>query len=359
MTTARDDSELANAQPGFVGTVRCQIEKLFQRHEPQYYEMGLLLLLANVIRDSTVAFGLSADEFASADAFGRAVTSVEPVGFACWLPLSLVLSQRFDRVVAIVSIVSAMLWATKRMPRISPACTVLGYGLLVSLTMSRMANYTHQMLPGVALLIPFAVFYFFHAHEIKAGIRGGTLWSERIYPQWVGGLCVCYLASLYTYGGINKILIGGSAWLSGEPLQILLVRHANDQNMLAQAIISSRTIAFASTILTVTLEAGAVVGLFFLSTRTIWAFGLILMHVVIQLTMRIDFKLYAVLLAWLCLPWQVVASPLGRLGIKVAGYMPKRLIPREGLMRELAISIDYFCVSAKRQDLGDQVRSTA
>lgn len=291
--------------------------ELFRTDRPGFYEVGLLVLLANCVRDALAFYG-----DVTIDGPGFAYVSLNPVGWVFWMPAAWILDPIVAKAVWATVAVSAVCWAFKKLLPWSALVCATSYGLGISLYLSRMANYKHEDLPAVFALCVFAAFYSFRHREIARATDSRTLWRTNIYPRWVFYLMIMYMGMYYNYGGLVKLIAFHDEWWKiGTTLQ-LLVWSAADLPMASRILVSHHEIAVALMVGSIVLEATALPGLLLRKTRPWWALGLIGLHLGVLVTLGINFKLAMFVLGWLALPWQRTASWVHRMVVgKVTGIL--------------------------------------
>lgn len=288
---------------------------LFVNQRPAGYELLLFLLLANALHDGFNAFSTTRSVFLENDAFGPVVLGIEPVGWVAWFPHSWVLSHPVHQAVGLVAFLSALLWIFKRLLPWAPIVCALSHGLQTSLEESLMFNYGHSRLPGVALLSLYAGLYTLRRSGFSKALRERRFWLTNIYPQWVFALILTYMGLFYSTAGMIKILLGREGLVDGLTLQLLLVRASGVElenvSWFAQPLVRYRLLADVSMFTSVLLETGAMVAFLIPWLRALWAFGLIVMHTLVWISMDIPFKMHIALLTWMALPIEKWLAALG------------------------------------------------
>lgn len=279
---------------------------LFERRRSGGYEVLLLLVVIKALCDGVRSLTESDAAFRTQDVFSPQVVGIEPVGWAKWLPVELVVSQDFERLVALVVVVSGMLWLSRRSLLVAPPIAAASFGLLQCLQLSRMFNYIHQQLVTTWVLIVFALVSILYHSEFRNLLRQRRYWADRmVYPIWAGALIVSFLGFQYTYSGLFKLQTGG--WNSGSGLKLQLLvtpkGSAFDPDLqgpsVARFVRNHREFATVAMTSSVVLETGAILGLSIRSLRPLWTLGLIVMHVMVILTMKIWFVPNIIVLGWL------------------------------------------------------------
>jgi hypothetical protein len=270
-------------------------KELFDERSAAPFELLLYVLLAQVVISGIPPLFQSAAKFRDSAAFLPGVV-VRPVGWAAWVPVSLVLSQRFYEAVALIAVVAAICWMLKRGLPWSPALCVMAHGLQTCLHFSMIHHYSHELLAQTALLMIYAAFYTFRRKQIElAGLR--------TYPNWVFTLMLFYLGTFYMSSGIAKIGLGGRDAFNGLSLQLFVVNMAFDRGsgmpLLGNLILSNRSLASAAMFATVVLECGALIAFLTPRLRPWWALGLLGCHVGIYFAMGISFRMNAIILLWM------------------------------------------------------------
>lgn len=312
-----------------VNVARRQWERLFENGPNLFYEAGLTIMLLRTLWISLGALLRSRVAFRDEDAFSQAAVSIHPVGWAWWLPVNLVTSQAFERAVAVVIMISCGCWLLKRCLPWSALCGATSYGFYVSLCQSRIANYRHETLPDVAMLVVFAAFYTLRRREIIRAVNAHRFWERKLYPNWVYALCITYMGLYYTFGGLSKLAaMRTGVWQSGLTLQLLLWK-PDPLPVAAVPIVRNYAIANLSMIASIVLETGALAAFTVRWLRPWWATGLITMHVLVLLTLHIDFRSTILVLIWIAWPWQRILSALGprigpRIGPRMRGVLQRQ-----------------------------------
>jgi hypothetical protein len=282
-------------------------------------EVLLAVMLVKVMRDTFDALTQSVTAFRDQDAFASEVVSVHPVGWASCLPVDLVLSHDFNRLVALAAFVSAFLWLLKQALPLAPVACAASFGLLECLHLSRMFNYKHQQLVTTWVLIVVAGYYVLRHREIRDALRTKKYWSSAICPIWVGFLIGLFLGLQYTCSGWVKLQMGGLDAGSGIKMQLLVFQQnasfgrMQDVNALTRFMLEHRWFSALGMTWAVILEIGAVFAFAIKRVRPYWALGLAAMHIIVMLTMHIPFIPNTVVLLWLAVPgkqWSIAAQPV-------------------------------------------------
>jgi hypothetical protein len=266
---------------------------LFARKgRPHQPELVLLFLLVYCLGSGLQALLQTPKSFYTADAFKPQALGVRGVGWAVLFPPSWITSYSFNRVVALILVVSAVYWLLKCGLAWSPIVTALSYGLLDCLDKSRNFLFHHQLHAAAFILLVFAVFYFLQRREIGSNLKEYQFWDRPIYPRWVLALSLTYLGTFYGAAGVQKLLHGwlGTGTDSGVTLQVLCFIRSRRDSLVARLFIDSRPFAILAMTATLVLELGALVGMLSRRLRPWWSMGLIAMHFLIGLAMGIWFN---------------------------------------------------------------------
>lgn len=318
------------------------------RERPGRLELLLSVMLINFIRVGCEALFQSRETFLIQHAFSPKALGVRGVGWAAWLPPSLIVSQLFNRGVAFVLAMSAACWLLKRGLIWSPVVTALSYGLLVSLRLSRNMYYVHPSVAFVFAILVYSAFYLQYRIEINSALIDNRFWDEPLYPRWVLVLILTYMGTYYGFAGIQKLRQGWLSEWSGLTLQLLLCPAGSARPglpLLAKPLVASRQLATLAMATTLVLELGALIGLLWRPLRPWWASGLIGMHLMIGLTMRIWFVPPMIILALVGLPFDhwltATRARLRRAGL-VIHIVPKRLSPSAFLLLRAIYAVDLL-----------------
>ena len=212
----------------------------FERQRPAGPELLLLVLLLKGMRDGLVALQEPSEHFFKAAAFDPYSLGIDPVGWASYLPTSLVLSHDFHRVVGLVVVVACALWASKYFIPSAAVFGALSFGLLASMRKSLAFNYIHEDLPGVACLVILAAAYFLCRIDFRETLREHQFWDSRVYPRWVTTLIFLYMGVYYSFSGLSKLIMGGWDAGNGITLQLLQFRRIGPVPALGDMIVESR-----------------------------------------------------------------------------------------------------------------------
>ncbi len=279
---------------------------LFVVEKPGAVEILLWILIAIVLRTALSSVRESEEVIRSSAAFESHVVAVRPMGWASLLPPDLVLNSTFNRIVAGVTMVSALAWLFKVGIPYSSVSTAVGYGFLLCIRGSRNFTYAHEYMPTEALLIIIALHYSLHGAAIRSLLEDRRYWHSASCPRWVSFLVVLFMATYYGYAGFNKVVSSGWLAFDGLNIQLILVGE-NEPNAFARPLLNSRMLATILMSATIILEAGALLAFWNRWTRLWWALCLIGMHVGVLLAMKIYFLPCIAVLSWLAVPsWEAI-----------------------------------------------------
>ncbi len=164
----------------------------------------------------------------------------------------------------------------------------------------------HKFILPFWLLTLNALWYQFYASDIVQALKEGQFCEKEIYPGWVYGASIFFIAVFYTFSGISKILsVPDFNWANGVSLQLWTYAFGDANSPVAKLILSDRFYAKILQTGVLLLESLCFLSVFFTPVRLMIGLGLVLFHCAVDLTfsIKIPFESQKILLLLYFMPW--------------------------------------------------------
>lgn len=269
------------------------VDDLLRLDRPHFGQLVTWLLLVFALTLAAAPF-----EYTTGERIG-------PATVISWLPHRWLSAPAGYEVARWMLVVSAVLWAARRMIPLSCWASVVAFTTLWSLRMENSTGAAHIYNATNMLLVIQALWYTFYAREIKRSMRSGTFWSTPLFPRWAFLLAVFYLGLFHSCAGLSKISSSGLDWGNGLSLQLWVKMDGWPRSPFGQLILANRTFARIVQSAALVLEMTAILAVLSRPLRIFVGIGLLGFYAGV-LTTFVDYGFHfnAILVALYFLPAQ-------------------------------------------------------
>ena len=154
------------------------------------------------------------------------------------------------------------------------------------------------------VLFVHAMWYHFHASDIRMALARRVFWLSRIYPGWVHSLSLFCIGIYHSNAALSKLVQSGIDWPNGLSLQLWVHLMGREHSLANTLIFSSRSTAALLQWAVLVVEASALVAVFVPRLRVPVGVALLGVYAGIAESFGFSFVLNAFLVAAFYFPWR-------------------------------------------------------
>ncbi len=241
-------------------------------------------------------------------------------------------------------LVAGILWILQLLLPISSWVCVIAYTICMGMIFENSSHISHtKNLSNIVLFVQ-ALWYHFHASDIRNALGRNTFWVSRIYPGWVYTLSLFCVALYHSNAAIAKVLESGLRWPNGLSLQLWIELMGRENSLVNSVILSSRSVATLMQWGVLVVEASAILAVVFPRLRVAIGVAILCLYVGIADSFGYSFLLNAFLVAAFYFPWSGWIDS----AFEIAERSPKLLITVavgsrwEGILGFVVPRLDLF-----------------
>lgn len=202
--------------------------------------------------------------------------------------------------------VAGILWALQLLVPLSSWVCVFAYTLTVALVFENSSQIEHSKNLANIVLFVHAMWYHFHASDIRTALARNVFWVSRLYPGWTYFLSLFCIAIYHSNAALAKLLDSGIHWPNGLSLQLWIHLMGREDSLAKTVILQDRTTAAMMQWATLFVEASAIVAVFCPRLRVLIGVALLGLYVGIAESFGFYFVLNVFLVAAFFLPWTAI-----------------------------------------------------
>ena len=195
-------------------------------------------------------------------------------------------------------VVAGILWILQLLLPISSWVCVIAYTITIGMIFENSSQISHTKNLANIVLFVHALWYHFHARDIRMALARNTFWVSSIYPGWI------YTLSLFhSNAALAKVLESGFRWPNGLSLQLWIELMGREGSVVNELILSNRSVAALMQWVVLCVEASAILAVVFQQLRVAIGVALLGLYVGIADSFGYSFLLNAILVAAFFFPW--------------------------------------------------------
>lgn len=200
-------------------------------------------------------------------------------------------------------VVAGILWILQLLLPISSWACVIAYTITIGMIFENSSQISHTKNLANIVLFVHALWYHFHASEIRTALARDTFWVSSIYPGWIYTLSLFCVALFHSNAALAKVLESGFRWPNGLSLQLWIELMGREGSVVNELILSNRSVAALMQWVVLCVEASAILALVFPQLRVAIGVALLGLYVGIADSFGYSFLLNAILVAAFFFPW--------------------------------------------------------
>ena len=271
--------------------LRREIASAYKPHIGQFVVWGLLLHAIIFMRDRVPASEGARNHLATIFSF---------------LPEEILTSPLVFPVFRWLLVAAGILWALQLLVPLSSWVSVFAYTLTVAIAFENSSHIDHARHLANLVLFVHAMWYHFHASDIRMALARRVFWLSRIYPGWVHSLSLFCIGIYHSNAALSKLVQSGIDWPNGLSLQLWVHLMGREHSLANTLILSSRTTAALLQWAVLVVEASALVAVFVPRLRVPVGVALLGVYAGIADSFGFSFVLNAFLVAAFYFPWMGV-----------------------------------------------------
>ncbi len=207
-------------------------------------------------------------------------------------------------------VAAGILWALQLLVPLSSWVSVIAYTITVALVFENSTQIDHTKNLANLVLFVHAMWYHFHASDIRTALNRNAFWTSRVYPRWIHSLSISCIAIYHSNAALSKLLQSGIEWTNGLSLQLWVHLMGREHSLINTLILSSRTTAALMQWATLLVEASSLVAVFCPRLRVPIGVALLGLYVGIADSFGFCFALNGFLIAAFFFPWAGIIDRL-------------------------------------------------
>jgi hypothetical protein len=234
-----------------------------------------------------------------------------PATVFSFLPVEILISPLVFHFFRWLFVVAGILWILQlRLPISSWVC-VFAYTITSAMVFENSTQIEHtKNLANIVLFVQ-AMWYHFHAGDIRTAVARNSLWISRIYPGWTYCLSLFCIAIYHSNAALAKVLESGLRWPNGLSLQLWIDLMGREHSLANPLILADRGTAALMQWVVLVVEASAILGVFFTRLRVPIGVALLGLYIGIAESFGYSFLLNAFLVAAFFFPWSGIMDRSG------------------------------------------------
>ena len=226
-----------------------------------------------------------------------------PATVLSFLPEEILTSPLVFHVFRWLLVVAGILWVLQLLVPLSSWVCVFAYTITVALVFENSSHIEHTKNLANIVLFVHAMWYHFHASDIRTALARNAFWVSSVYPGWTHSLSLFCIAIYHSNAALAKLLQSGIEWPNGLSLQLWINLMGREDSLAKTLILSDRTTAALLQWCVLLVEASAIVAVFCPRVRMPIGAALLGLYGGIADSFGFSFVLNAFLVAAFFFPW--------------------------------------------------------
>lgn len=231
-----------------------------------------------------------------------------PATVLSFLPAELLASPLVFHCFRWLFVFAGILWILQLLLPLSSWVCVCAYTITNAMVFENSNHIEHTKNLANIVLFVHAMWYHFHANDIRTALARNSFWTCRIYPGWTYCLSLFCIAIYHSNAALSKVLASGLGWPNGLSLQLWIVLMGRQHSLANRFILSDRSTAAVMQWAVLFVEASAILAVFFPRLRVAIGVALLGLYVGIADSFGFSFLLNAFLVAAFCFPWAAIVD---------------------------------------------------
>jgi hypothetical protein len=226
-----------------------------------------------------------------------------PATVLSFLPVEVLTSPLLFQIFRWILVVTGILWSLQLLVPFSSWVCVFSYTATVAMIFENSYQISHTKNLANIVLFVHAMWYHFHASDIRRALASNTFWVSRIYPGWTYCLSLFCIAIYHSNAALAKILESGFHWPNGISLQLWIHLMGRENSLANTLLLSDRSTATMIQWAVLCVEASAIMAVFLPRFRVAIGVALLVLYIGIADSFGFSFLLNAFLVVAFYFPW--------------------------------------------------------
>jgi len=231
-----------------------------------------------------------------------------PATILSFLPAEILTSPLVFHCFRWLFVSAGILWMLQLLLPLSSWVCVFAYTATIAMVFENSTHIEHTKNLANLVLFVHAMWYHFHARDIRTALERNSFWTSRIYPGWTYCLSLFCIAVYHSNAALSKILASGLGWPNGLSLQLWILLMGRKHSLANTLILSDRSTAALMQWAVLLVEASAILAVFFPRLRIAIGVALLGLYIAIADAFGFSFLLNAFLVAAFCFPWSAIVD---------------------------------------------------
>ena len=231
-----------------------------------------------------------------------------PATILSFLPVEILTSPLVFHCFRWLFVLAGILWILQLLLPLSSWVCVFAYTITIAMVFENSSHIEHTKNLANIVLFVHAMWYHFHASDIRTALARNSFWISAIYPGWIYCLSLFCIAVYHSNAALSKLLESGLSWPNGLSLQLWIALMGREHSLANTLILSNRSTAALMQWAVLFVEASAILAVFFPRLRIAIGVALLGLYIAIADAFGFSFLLNAFLVAAFCFPWSAIVD---------------------------------------------------